>query len=332
MFNPFSNFNSLTEPQNLTVEAALAQVLPKLQADWVTGLPPLENYLLSLKQLWLPVCLGMNAMQQQLGRPLVQGIVGAQGAGKTTLCRLLQRLLTELGVPTLSLSIDDFYKTYAERQALQQQDPRLIWRGPPGTHDVDLAVAVLQQLRAGQPVAIPRFDKAAHQGMGDRCPTSELASGELVILFEGWFVGAHPVEPELFEQAPSPICSAADRQFARDMNGALQAYLPLWGELDQLMVLDLVDYQSSYTWRTQAEQALLDRGEGGMSAAQVQDFVTYFWRALHPELFIKPLAQMLRGGVGLAALTRPNVPHPPINLVIEIQPDHQPGRVYADGF
>jgi D-glycerate 3-kinase len=297
---------------------AWAKLLPKLQADWPMGLPPLDNYLALLWQLWLPVSLEMIAAQQHLERPLIQGIVGAQGAGKTTLCRLLQKILTALGHPTLSLSIDDFYKTYAERQALQAQDPRLIWRGPPGTHDVDLAISVLKQLCESPhtTTAIPRFDKTAHQGAGDRYSTPELTTGNEIILFEGWFIGARPIANDRFAQAPPPITTEADRQFARDMNINLRAYQPLWSQIDRLMVLDLVDNQSSYQWRTQAEQAALDRGDGGMSAAQVNDFVTYFWRALHPELFIKPL-------------TQPRSVQPPVHLVVEIQPDHQPGRVYC---
>lgn len=299
---------------------AWSQLQPCLPTDWPAGLPPLEDCLPTIRQLWLPVCLQMIATQQQLGRPLIQGIVGAQGAGKTTLCRLLQHILTELGHPTLSLSIDDFYKTYAERQALQAQDPRLIWRGPPGTHDVDLAISVLQQLRESPHtiLSIPRFDKTAHQGAGDRYGTPELTTGNEIILFEGWFIGARPIASDRFEQAPPPIISAADRQFARDMNVNLRAYLPLWSQIDRLMVLDLVDYHSSYQWRTQAEQVALDRGDGGMSAAQVSDFVTYFWQALHPQLFIRPL-------------TQPQSPQPTVDLVVEIQPDHQPGRVYRPG-
>jgi D-glycerate 3-kinase len=312
----------ITPEQILPQTQAWVKLMPSLQADWPTGLPPLSDYLIPLWQLWLPVSLQMIAEQQRLDHPLIQGIVGAQGAGKTTLSQLLQRLLTGLGYPTLSLSIDDFYKTFAERQALQQQDPRLIWRGPPGTHDLDLAIQVLRQLResSDQPIAIPRFDKTAHHGAGDRSGLTEFAQGNKIILFEGWFIGTRPLPPERFAQAPAPIDSEADRQFARDMNLGLRAYQPLWCQLDRLMVLDLADYQSSYQWRTQAEQAALERGEGGMDKAAVTAFVTYFWRALHPQLFIKPLTQL--------SPSPTHSPQPPVHLVVEIQPDHQPGRAY----
>lgn len=273
------------------------------------------EWLRLLWHLWLPLSLKLIRDCQDQTHPLIQGIVGAQGAGKTTLAKILQLLLTELGYPTLSLSIDDFYLTYAERQQLQQKDPRLIWRGPPGTHDLQLAITVLEQLRQGQPTAVPRFDKTAHNGAGDRQGLERVAPAEIV-LFEGWFVGARPlgILPP-FAAAPTPICTAADYQFAQDMNQSLQGYLPLWTKLDRLIVLDLVDYQLSYQWRNQAEQENLAQGKAGMSAVEVEEFVTYFWQALHPAWFIKPLIQSSQS-------------QPPVDLVIEILANHQPGRVY----
>lgn len=54
-------------------------------------------------------------------------------------------------------------------------------------------------------------------------------------------------------------------------------------------------------------------GRDGMSDQQIDQFVSYFWCALHPELFIKPLAET----PGLA------------DLVIEISADHTPSAVYC---
>jgi glycerate kinase (EC 2.7.1.31) len=62
----------------------------------------------------------------------------------------LTLILGKLGYSTVSLSLDDLYKTYADRQQLQKADPRLIWRGPPGTHDLELGIAVLDRLRSAQ--------------------------------------------------------------------------------------------------------------------------------------------------------------------------------------
>lgn len=277
---------------------------------WNSHPAPLEL----LWRLWLPLALQLSAWRQTLDRPLIQGMLGGQGTGKTTLTQILQIILRKLGLNSVCLSIDDLYKTYAERQALQQQDPRLIWRGPPGTHDLELALQILNQLRdplPGEEIEIPRFDKSAWNGAGDRTSPDHVQDIDIV-LFEGWFVGVRPVDPQLLEQAPDPIRTEGDRAFAQANNQRLQAYLPLWDRLDRLIVLLPEDYRFSKTWRREAEHQMKASGKPGMSDREIEQFVDYFWTALHPTLFIEPLAQ------------NPQY----TDLVIEIDAQHQPHRVY----
>lgn len=273
---------------------------------------------ISLWNLWLPLAMQLASIRQQLGRPLIQGVLGGQGTGKTTLGAVLSLILSELGYRTLSLSLDDLYKTYDERQHLQKKDSRLIWRGPPGTHDVELGLQVLDQLRSPsqpQPILLPRFDKSAWGGAGDRS-TPEMVQSIDIVLFEGWFVGVRPIDARVFDAStPAPIETSADRLFARDMNERLKDYVPLWERLDRLMVLYPSDYRHSQQWRRQAEQQMIATGKSGMTDAQVDKFVEYFWRSLHPELFITPLTQN-------SSL---------VDLVIEINPDHTTGAIYQPG-
>jgi D-glycerate 3-kinase len=263
--------------------------------------------------LWLPLSQQLANQRRQLKHLLVQGILGGQGTGKTTLATILTLILEHLGYRVCSLSLDDLYKTYAERLQLQQTDPRLRWRGPPGTHDIELGLNVFQQLRSTpvQPVLLPRFDKSAYQGAGDRTEP-EWVTGIDIILFEGWFVGMQPIDPKLFDKAPPPVCTAADRDFARDCNARLAAYLPLWQQIDQIMVLLPSDYCFSQQWRQQAEQQMQTSGRLGMSDAEIAEFVKYFWRSLHPDLFIRSLLEQTDT----------------INLVIEINADHLPEKIY----
>ncbi len=269
--------------------------------------------LLTLWNLWLPLAMQLAFERKKLNRPLIQGILGGQGTGKTTLAVMIRLILKHLGYSTLDLSLDDLYKTYSERQKLQKEDPRLIWRGPPGTHDVDLGVELLDNVRRGatESLFVPRFDKSAWNGAGDRTQPEQVRQADIV-LFEGWFVGARPIEESLFEAAPAPIISAQNRQFARDMNRRLQAYLPLWSRLDRLLILYPVDYRLSKQWRQEAEQKMKATGKAGMSDEEISRFVDYFWLALHPQLFIKPLIRD-------ASL---------VDLVVEINADHCPGKIY----
>ncbi|MEG4852057.1 glycerate kinase [Microcoleus sp. B5-D4] len=298
---------------------------------------PLKStiFLETLWNLWLPLAMQLSTAQQSLKRPLIQGILGGQGTGKTTLCQVLRLILGKLGYSTVSLSLDDIYKTYADRQQLQKADPRLIWRGPPGTHDIDLGIAVLDKLRGSQTrnlaavdnpksdalkpdiikniVEIPRFDKSAYGGAGDRSQP-EIISGADIVLFEGWFVGVNPVVDaklsEFLAGTPFPISTEGDCQFARDMNAKLHDYLPLWNRLDRLMVLYPQDYRISQVWRNQAEQEMMAAGKSGMSEAEINRFVEYFWKALHPDLFIKSMVEGDR-----------------VDLVIEVLSDRTVGKI-----
>ncbi len=87
-----------------------------------------QTMLKVLWDLWLPLAIQLVSKHQQLGRPFIQGILGGQGTGKTTMSKVLTLILQELGYSTLTLSLDDLYKTYGDRLVLTQNDPRLIWR------------------------------------------------------------------------------------------------------------------------------------------------------------------------------------------------------------
>jgi D-glycerate 3-kinase len=263
-----------------------------------------------LQNFWLPLARQLVEWHDRADGTLIQGILGGQGTGKTTLAAILTRILNHLGLQVCQISLDDLYKTYADRQQLIQVDPRLRWRGPPGTHDIALGLEVLYQLKQKRPAQVPRFDKSAWGGNGDRT-TPELVTHVDIVLFEGWFVGVRPIDAAAFDHAPPPINTEVDRAFAQEMNARLTDYLPLWNMLDRLIVLLPTDYRLSQAWRKQAEQRMIAAGQSGMAADQVDEFVEYFWRSLHPDLFITPFLH-----------------NDQADWVVEISPDHLPVAIH----
>jgi D-glycerate 3-kinase len=306
-------------PQNvlerLQTRLEWLQKVSPLHADMPLPGNSIEDYLPMYWQLWLPLALQLKQARAALTRPFIQGILGGQGTGKTTLTQILQIILEVMGYRAVGLSIDDIYKSYQERCRLREMEPRLKWRGPPGTHDIDLGIQTLDQIRMATPdtvVYLPRFDKSLHGGEGDRIEPKAV-QGVDILLFEGWFLGVRPIQPSEFDRAPSPISSEADKAFARLMNERLHKYLELWSRLDRLIVLYPEDYRISKEWRLQAEHQMKSQGKTGMSDAQIDEFVEYFWKALHPELFITPLKH--NGNY--------------VDLVVEISLDRSPHAIYS---
>ncbi len=295
------------EMQSSFLEDLASEVISLCQS---LGLTYKNRVLDNLARLWLPLALDLAIAKQKLNRTLIPGVLGSQGTGKSTLCIILKFILNALDFSVANLSIDDLYLTYLERQSLQQQDPRLVWRGPPGTHDVNLGLQVIEQCLQtnDEPILIPRFDKSAFNGSGDRT-TPEAITQPDILLFEGWFVGVKPIAESCFAHPPAPIVTPTDKQFALDNNQRLQAYLPLWDKLDYLIVLYPEDYRLSKQWRTEAEHKMIATGKTGMSDAEIDCFVEYFWQSLHPELFIKPLTSTA-------------------DMVVEIKSDRSFGQIH----
>ena len=112
-------------------------------------LPP--SYRDTVENAWRPLAAAIALKAASAGRSLLVGINGAQGSGKTTACAFLEVLLAERGLKAVTVALDDLYLTRAEREALARDEhPLFLTRGVPGTHDVDLGMALLDDLLAGR--------------------------------------------------------------------------------------------------------------------------------------------------------------------------------------
>ena len=220
------------------------------------------------------------AARQPGDPPLVLGLCGAQGSGKSTVAAWLA---ARFG-PSAVLSLDDLYCTRADRQRLARKvHPLLATRGVPGTHDVALGMATITALQWGEAVALPRFDKA----VDDRAPINEwpMAPRDCALLiFEGWCVGATPQEDSALTAPINALEAEEDVEgvWRRYVNAALATdYVPLFGMIDLLALLMPPDWPTVLRWRTEQEEALRrSRGsaEGVMDDAQLARFVSHYER------------------------------------------------------
>lgn len=229
------------------------------------------------------------------GAPPVFAIAGLQGTGKSTLAAQLAEAAAQRGLAATVLSIDDFYLDHDERQHLGRTvHPLLATRGPPGTHDVDLACATIDALRAlphGPAVRLPRFDKIDDR----RLPCSDwpqVAERPDLIVFEGWFLDVPP-EPEAALAEPLNALERdedPDIAWRRHVNRALACYGPLWARLDRLLFLQGPGFEVVPDWRWEQECTLqaAHPDRKAMGRAQVERFVQFFERVSRQALRTLP--------------------------------------------
>jgi len=264
----------------------------------------IDGYLMSLAHQLDEM---LNARDATLP-PLIVGINGAQGTGKSTLARFLQLTLESqprkpgasltgtiakttdeaLGKTVANLSIDDFYLSRSKRHELAHAvHPLLQTRGVPGTHNVAQAMATLDALLAADAnseTRIPRFDKATDDPMPASAWT--VVSGKVdLILLEGWFVGATPEPADNLSTPINPLEKNRDKDgsWRRYVNAQLAgAYQDLFQRLDLLVMLQAPDFAQILQWRNQQERSLAqqhpDTLNQVMSSQQIGEFIQYFQR------------------------------------------------------
>ncbi len=217
--------------------------------------------------LTVPVLLWLcAAVERAERRPLLAGLSAPQGAGKSTLVTLLVPLLKMMGVHAVAVSIDDFYLRREDQLRLASQHPGnryLEHRGYPGTHDLALGTRTLEALRDGIEVELPRYDKTAHGGRGDRSAQTTRVSGPIdLVLLEGWMLGFSPVpvqEPGL-----------------EVINAKLAGYEAWHRLLDVMVSLRAEDPRYVLRWRAEAEDVVRASGRPALSPAAIEDYVRRF--------------------------------------------------------
>jgi D-glycerate 3-kinase len=249
-----------------------------------------DPYLEMVEAVHRPAAAHIAARRRALGRPIVVGLCGSQGSGKSTMAAFLAALLAEDGLTSAVLSIDDLYLTRAQRERLGAGvHPLLRTRGPPGTHDAGLGLALLDVLTFGgaAEVALPRFDKAED----DRAPAEAwpiVPAPVEVVLLEGWCVGAIPQDEAALAEPVNALERDEDPDgvWRRYVNDQLKGvYAALFERIDVLALLQAPGFEAVYDWRLLQEQKLAERvareglaGRRVMSPHEIRRFLMFYQR------------------------------------------------------
>ncbi|OYX66858.1 MAG: hypothetical protein B7Y88_03230 [Sphingomonadales bacterium 32-64-17] len=250
-----------------------------------------EGYREVVTQFWQPLA-DRIAREAKRHKPLIVGINGAQGSGKSTLCRFLELLLKPHGLRVVTLSLDDLYLTRAERADLAAKvHPLFATRGVPGTHDVALALGLIEDMEAGRSFTLPRFDKS----IDDRADEGETIHGPVdVLLFEGWCVGAVPQDQAALAEPINRL------EIEEDRGGIWRAlvnrflggdYADLFAQIDPLVMLKVQGFEAVAANRRLQERKLAEANPGApglMDEAAITRFLDHYERLTRHQLAEMP--------------------------------------------
>ena len=243
------------------------------------GLP--ADYAEVVEQYWQPLATAI-ARRAASRTPLVVGINGAQGSGKTTLCLFLEALLKRRSLRAVTLSLDDLYLPRSQREHLAKEvHPLFATRGVPGTHDPGLGLSIVEDVLAGRAFDLPRFDKATD----DRAPGTERISGPVdVLLLEGWCVGAKPQDAAALARPVNALEEEEDPDgiWRGVVNQWLAAdYAGLFDQIDLLVMLRVESFEAAKRNRALQEAKLRSRhpsASGPMDDTALDRFMQHYER------------------------------------------------------
>jgi len=195
-------------------------------------------------------------------RPLIIGLAGGQGSGKTTISSILTLILQKyFKLNVFKISIDDFYKTRKDRKLLSKnKHPLLMIRGAPGTHDVDLILSFFKKIKDKnfKSLQVPIFNKA----IDDRCSKRlwyKIKKKPDIVIFEGWCVGARSQSSSQLKKPINSLEKVYDQgaKWRAHVNNQLKTkYKTLFNQLDELLYLKAKNFNLLRKWRLKQERKL----------------------------------------------------------------------------
>lgn len=235
-------------------------------------------------------------------RPALIGVGGAQGSGKSYVCRQI----AETNPRIAHFSLDDVYLTKAERvwradnvssfSAIRDDDGNfdvrhvarpvverlLLTRGPPGTHDLALAKGLIARLAQDAPTPLPRFDKVAD----DRAPESTwpvFQGPAETILIDGWCIGAQPTPPSdpMNEIEQDDVEGIWRRETELQLR---KNYAPFFASFDALVYLQAPSWEIVRRWRGEQEEETLGRPLTRDEKEALDRFVMHYERVTRAML------------------------------------------------
>lgn len=123
-------------------------------------------------------------------KPIIIGVAGGTGSGKTTVS---QEILRRVGMERITFIQHDSY--YCDQSHLPLEERAALNFDHPDSLESDLLVAHLRQLQSGRTVHIPVYDFTSHTRTGE----TRRVDPSRVILVEGILIFAEPALRGMFD-------------------------------------------------------------------------------------------------------------------------------------
>ena len=214
-----------------------------------------------IKSFLIPVCFWIFKKTSKK-KPLILGLSGGQGIGKTTISSIITLILKKyFKLNIFKISIDDFYKTRKERFLLSKKIHSLLMtRGVPGTHDINIMLNFFKRVKKNnfKSLKLPKFDKA----IDDRCKKSSwytIKKRPDIIIFEGWCVGARSQKNSILKKPVNSLEKSNDQNlfWRKYVNDQLKKkYKKLFSYLDYLLYMKAKNFSLLQKWRLKQEKKL----------------------------------------------------------------------------
>jgi D-glycerate 3-kinase len=167
-----------------------------------------------------------------------------------------------------------------------QRNPVYKSRGPPGTHDIKKLKEVMEALKNRKATKIPKYDKSAYNGEGDREPEEKwevVPEGTDIFIVEGAQAGLRAIssKEDLYKPTRDKTLNKTELEhdptglYRETFNEAAREYVPISDLFDNLIVLD-VSLRAIRKGRMEQEAKMIKEKKKGMAPEALKEFIDYY--------------------------------------------------------